>query len=178
MAAHPTAPPGVLEALSPLWDRDRSRGAPTPWPFPAPRQGAGPRGVAAARRQPSLSMRTEPLISTSDILSRIKQEVAFVGEQQFGEDRGMPADPCAGEAGTACGMRQPGARCRPFGAFFSLSHPVQDVALRPPPSLPRRCGRPDHGARLLVVDQAGGRAVRQGALGAAGEGNPDRSRPR
>ncbi|XP_032039161.1 uncharacterized protein LOC116486791 [Aythya fuligula] len=38
----------------------------------------------------------EPLISTSDILSRIKQEVAFVGEQQFGEDRGMPADPCAG----------------------------------------------------------------------------------
>uniref|UniRef100_A0A669QJQ3 Zinc finger protein 282 n=2 Tax=Phasianus colchicus TaxID=9054 RepID=A0A669QJQ3_PHACC len=38
----------------------------------------------------------EPLISTSDILSRIKQEVAFVGEQQFGEDRGMPTDPCAG----------------------------------------------------------------------------------
>ncbi|XP_015136660.2 zinc finger protein 282 isoform X2 [Gallus gallus] len=38
----------------------------------------------------------EPLISTSDILSRIKQEVAFVGEQQFGDDRGMPTDPCAG----------------------------------------------------------------------------------
>nr|XP_021156382.1 zinc finger protein 282-like [Columba livia] len=38
----------------------------------------------------------EPLISTSDILSRIKQEVAFVGEQQFAEERGMPADPCAG----------------------------------------------------------------------------------
>ncbi|XP_050746917.1 uncharacterized protein LOC127012726, partial [Gymnogyps californianus] len=38
----------------------------------------------------------ESLISTSDILSRIKQEVAFVGEQQFAEERGMPADPCAG----------------------------------------------------------------------------------
>ncbi|XP_074429495.1 uncharacterized protein LOC141738203 [Larus michahellis] len=38
----------------------------------------------------------ESLISTSDILSRIKQEVAFVGEQQFPEERGMPADPCAG----------------------------------------------------------------------------------
>ncbi|OXB52943.1 UNVERIFIED_CONTAM: hypothetical protein H355_000857 [Colinus virginianus] len=38
----------------------------------------------------------EPLMSTSDILSRIKQEVAFVGEQQFGEERGMPTDPCAG----------------------------------------------------------------------------------
>ncbi|XP_051468669.1 uncharacterized protein LOC127381847 [Apus apus] len=38
----------------------------------------------------------ESLISTSDILSRIKQEVAFVGEQQFTEERGMPADPCAG----------------------------------------------------------------------------------
>ncbi|XP_068065534.1 uncharacterized protein [Anomalospiza imberbis] len=39
---------------------------------------------------------TESLISTSDILSRIKQEVAFVGEQQFPEERGMPPDPCAG----------------------------------------------------------------------------------
>ncbi|XP_064018347.1 uncharacterized protein LOC135185521 [Pogoniulus pusillus] len=38
----------------------------------------------------------ESLISTSDILSRIKQEVAFVGEQQFTEERAMPADPCAG----------------------------------------------------------------------------------
>ncbi|XP_042658115.1 uncharacterized protein LOC104356270 [Tyto alba] len=38
----------------------------------------------------------ESLISTSDILSRIKQEVAFVGEQQFAEERAMPADPCAG----------------------------------------------------------------------------------
>ncbi|XP_039582396.1 uncharacterized protein LOC120510548 [Passer montanus] len=39
----------------------------------------------------------ESLISTSDILSRIKQEVAFVGEQQqFPEERGMPPDPCAG----------------------------------------------------------------------------------
>ncbi|XP_075562622.1 uncharacterized protein LOC104028752 [Pelecanus crispus] len=38
----------------------------------------------------------ESLVSTSDILSRIKQEVAFVGEQQFAEERGMPADPCAG----------------------------------------------------------------------------------
>ncbi|KAM7123410.1 zinc finger protein 783-like isoform 1-T1 [Ciconia maguari] len=38
----------------------------------------------------------ESLISTSDILSRIKQEVAFVGEQHFAEERGMPADPCAG----------------------------------------------------------------------------------
>ncbi|KQK82967.1 zinc finger protein 282-like protein [Amazona aestiva] len=37
----------------------------------------------------------ESLISTSDILSRIKQEVAFVGEQQFTEERAMPADPCA-----------------------------------------------------------------------------------
>ncbi|XP_055562773.1 uncharacterized protein LOC102055667 [Falco cherrug] len=39
---------------------------------------------------------TESMISTSDILSRIKQEVAFVGEQQFTEERGMPPDPCAG----------------------------------------------------------------------------------
>ncbi|XP_067148331.1 uncharacterized protein [Apteryx mantelli] len=38
----------------------------------------------------------EPLISTSDILSRIKQEVSFVGEQQFAEERGVPPDPCAG----------------------------------------------------------------------------------
>ncbi|KAM6134675.1 LOW QUALITY PROTEIN: zinc finger protein 783-like [Pterocles gutturalis] len=38
----------------------------------------------------------EPLISTSDILSRIKQEVAFVGEPQFAEERAMPPDPCAG----------------------------------------------------------------------------------
>ncbi|XP_062424609.1 zinc finger protein 282-like isoform X2 [Rhea pennata] len=38
----------------------------------------------------------ESLISTSDILSRIKQEVSFVGEQQFAEERGIPADPCAG----------------------------------------------------------------------------------
>ncbi|KAM8810438.1 LOW QUALITY PROTEIN: uncharacterized protein ACNFOS_015103 [Eudromia elegans] len=38
----------------------------------------------------------ESLISTSDILSRIKQEVSFAGEQQFAEERGLPADPCAG----------------------------------------------------------------------------------
>ncbi|XP_064364127.1 uncharacterized protein LOC112993724 [Dromaius novaehollandiae] len=38
----------------------------------------------------------ESLISTSDILSRIKQEVSLVGEQQFAEERGLPADPCAG----------------------------------------------------------------------------------
>lgn len=63
--------------------------------------------VAAARRRPSLSLCTEPLISTSDILSRIKQEVAFVGEQQFGDDRGMPTDPCAGEVSIARSIRRP-----------------------------------------------------------------------
>lgn len=79
-----------------LWDGDvphgQSPGVPTP--------GCGGRGlrrVAASRHRPSLSLCAEPLISTSDILSRIKQEVAFVGEQQFAEERGMPADPCAGE---------------------------------------------------------------------------------
>lgn len=59
--------------------------------------GRGSRRVAMSRQWPSVSLCTEPLISTSDILSRIKQEVAFVGEQQFAEERGMPADPCAGE---------------------------------------------------------------------------------
>ncbi|XP_030918675.1 zinc finger protein 282-like, partial [Geospiza fortis] len=39
----------------------------------------------------------ESLISTSDILSRIKQEVAFVGEQQFPEERGMTAEPAPPE---------------------------------------------------------------------------------
>ncbi|XP_050798861.1 zinc finger protein 850-like [Gopherus flavomarginatus] len=40
---------------------------------------------------------TESLMSTPDILSRIKQEEGpFVGEQQFSEERGIPADPCAG----------------------------------------------------------------------------------
>ncbi|XP_074841624.1 uncharacterized protein LOC142008343 [Carettochelys insculpta] len=40
---------------------------------------------------------TESLMSTPDILSRIKQEEGpFVGEQQFSEERGIPVDPCAG----------------------------------------------------------------------------------
>ncbi|XP_068790026.1 zinc finger protein 282-like isoform X2 [Struthio camelus] len=38
----------------------------------------------------------ESLIATSDMLSRIKQEVSFVGEQQFAEERGIATDPCAG----------------------------------------------------------------------------------
>ncbi|XP_054847531.1 zinc finger protein 282 [Eublepharis macularius] len=39
---------------------------------------------------------TEPLMSTPDILSRIKQEEPFAGGGQFPEERGIPTDPCAG----------------------------------------------------------------------------------
>uniref|UniRef100_A0A8U7MF15 Uncharacterized protein n=1 Tax=Corvus moneduloides TaxID=1196302 RepID=A0A8U7MF15_CORMO len=41
----------------------------------------------------------------------------------------------------------------------------------PIPVPPCRRGRPDHCARLLVVDQAGGGALCPGALGAAREGD-------
>ncbi|XP_063159349.1 zinc finger protein 282-like [Candoia aspera] len=37
-----------------------------------------------------------PLVSTPDILTRIKQEGSFAGGGQFSEDRGLVADPCAG----------------------------------------------------------------------------------
>ncbi|XP_062978019.1 zinc finger protein 282-like [Elgaria multicarinata webbii] len=39
---------------------------------------------------------TEPLMSTPDILTRIKQEEPFAGGGQFPQERGIPADPCAG----------------------------------------------------------------------------------
>lgn len=61
-------------------------------------------------------MKTESLISTSDILSRIKQEVAFVGEQQFAEERGMPVDPCAGEPELPWPPQPAWCRMRPCSA--------------------------------------------------------------
>ncbi|KAJ7322752.1 hypothetical protein JRQ81_019039 [Phrynocephalus forsythii] len=39
---------------------------------------------------------TEPLMSAPDILTRIKQEQPFVGGGQYPDERGIPADPCAG----------------------------------------------------------------------------------
>uniref|UniRef100_A0A8D0L4A8 Zinc finger protein 282 n=1 Tax=Sphenodon punctatus TaxID=8508 RepID=A0A8D0L4A8_SPHPU len=63
-------------------------------------QGAEP-GVqappGAKEREISADPCTEPLISTPDILSRIKQEEeSFAGGGQFSEERGIPTDPCAG----------------------------------------------------------------------------------
>nr|XP_020655819.1 zinc finger protein 282-like [Pogona vitticeps] len=39
----------------------------------------------------------EPLMSTPDILTRIKQEQPFAGGGSYPDERGIPADPCAGE---------------------------------------------------------------------------------
>ncbi|XP_072858850.2 zinc finger protein 783 isoform X1 [Pogona vitticeps] len=38
----------------------------------------------------------EPLMSTPDILTRIKQEQPFAGGGSYPDERGIPADPCAG----------------------------------------------------------------------------------
>ncbi|XP_059585381.1 zinc finger protein 282 isoform X1 [Alligator mississippiensis] len=66
---------------------------------PRPERGVEP----CIPQQPELEQRPipvdhcpDPLVSTPDILSRIKQEAAFVAEHQFPEDRGLPPDPCAG----------------------------------------------------------------------------------
>lgn len=47
---------------------------------------------------PPLLPLTESLMSTPDILTRIKQEEPFAGGGQFPEERGIPTDPCGGEA--------------------------------------------------------------------------------
>lgn len=63
---------------------------------------AGSKEVSWAHGEPwpSLSSSlplTEPLMSTPDILTRIKQEQPYVGGGQYPDERGIPADPCAGD---------------------------------------------------------------------------------
>uniref|UniRef100_A0A8B9T5X5 KRAB domain-containing protein n=1 Tax=Anas platyrhynchos TaxID=8839 RepID=A0A8B9T5X5_ANAPL len=152
--------------------------------FPGGRGRSAPSSPPAPRRG-DLGRRCDPRAVFPPPLSR----------RSPGQER--PPAPAGARGGAlrprAEGPGAPGAaggRLR-GAADLHLRHPVPDqagggvrggAAIRGGPGDARgplcRCGRPDHGARFLVVDQAGGRAVRQGALGAAGEGNPHRSRPR
>ncbi|XP_053265387.1 zinc finger protein 282-like [Podarcis raffonei] len=58
-----------------------------------------PEQHSTKEREISTDPCTEPLICTSDVLSRIKQEESFAGGGQFTEERGMPTDPCSGAEG-------------------------------------------------------------------------------